>query len=90
MWMRNIIDFAVIRSWRNNVQLKVTQPNQLEIYQTLCIMESKLNEEVFKQMMDLFMQQWDKKEPGFIKKTILIDVVRNSTIYPEQNAHIHT
>ena len=63
MQMHNI----EFRSWRNNVQSKVTQPNQLEIYQTICIMESELNEEAFKNMLDSFIQHWEKKEPGFIK-----------------------
>ena len=55
------------RSWRNNIRSKVTQPNQLEIYQTICIMESELDEEAFKNMLDSFIQHWEKIEPGFIK-----------------------
>ena len=33
----------------------------------LCIMESKLDEEAFKKMLDSFINHWEKKEPGFIK-----------------------
>ena len=55
------------RSWRNNVRSKVSQPNQLDIYQTLCIMESELDEEEFKRMICSFVQHWEKKETVFIK-----------------------
>ena len=55
------------RSWRNNIRSKVTQSNQLEIYQTICIMESELDEEAFKNMLDSFIKHWEKIEPGFIK-----------------------
>ena len=56
-----------IRSWRNNIRSKVSTPNQLEVYQTLCIMESELDEVVFSQLIKSFIQQWEKKEPTFTK-----------------------
>ena len=49
------------RSWRNNIRLKVTQSNQLEIYQTICIMESELDEEAFKNMLDSFIKHWEDR-----------------------------
>ena len=39
-----------------------SQPNQLDIYQTLCIMESELDEDEFKKMICSFVQHWEKKE----------------------------
>ena len=55
------------RSWRNNVRSKVSQPNQLDIYQTLCMMETELDEEEFKEMVCSFVRHWEKKEAAFIK-----------------------
>lgn len=55
-----------IRSWRNNIRSKVSTPNQLEIYQTLCIMESELDEAIFDTLIKSFIEQWEKKEPKFV------------------------
>jgi len=52
MYKQYIITYC--RSWRNSVRSKVPQPNQLDIYQTLCIMECELDEEEFKQMVYSF------------------------------------
>ena len=59
--------YNVCGSWRNNVRSKVIQLNQLEVYQTLCIMESELDKEVLGNMMNSFIQCWEKQEPTFIK-----------------------
>ena len=56
-----------IRSWRNNISSKVSTPIQLEVYQTLCIMESELDEVIFAKLIKSFVQQWEKKEPTFTK-----------------------
>ena len=55
-----------IRSWRNNIRSKVTTPNQLEVYQTLCIMESEIDEAIFLTLIKSFITQWEKKESQFV------------------------
>ena len=57
----------ILRSWRNNIRSKVSTPNQLEVYQTLFVLESELNETVFGELIQLFVQHWEQKEPTFIK-----------------------
>ena len=49
-----------IRSWRNNIHSKVSTPNQLEVYHTLCLMESELDEVIFAKLIKSFVQQWEK------------------------------
>ena len=63
----NCHSIQCIRSWRNNIRSKVSTPNQLEVYQTLCIMESELDEIIFAKLIKSFVQQWEKKEPTFTK-----------------------
>ena len=53
-------------SWRNNIRSKVSAPNQLEVYQTLCVMESELDEAVFTTLIKSFVEQWETKEPTFV------------------------
>ena len=55
-----------IRSWRNNIRSKVSAPNQLEIYQTLCILERELDEATFTTLSKSFIERWEKEDPKFV------------------------
>ena len=55
-----------IRSWRNNIRSKVSAPNQLEFYQTLCTLERELDEATFITQTKSFIERWEKEEPKFV------------------------
>ena len=48
-------------------QQKISTPNQLEVYQTLYVLESELDEIVFGELIQLFFYHWEHMEPTFIK-----------------------
>jgi len=61
-----VLLFIFIRSWRNNIWSKVSTPNQLEVYQTLCIMESEIDEAIFTTLIKSLITQWEKRDSKFV------------------------
>ena len=53
------------RAWKNHLR-GVKQENQIELYQTLCILESKTNKEKFQTLIKQFIERWTTIEPEFI------------------------
>lgn len=53
------------RSWKNH--LRSCKPeNQVEMYQTLCILIDEYNLSSFNKILDQFIEFWSNKEPDFI------------------------
>lgn len=54
------------RAWKNHLR-SVKKENQIDLYQTLCILESETNVDLFDTQIKLFTESWCKQEPEFIK-----------------------
>ena len=67
MELQNYVIFnPVCRSWKN--RLKSCAPsNQVEIYQTLCILLNELDVATFNVLIDQFTRLWETREPDFIQ-----------------------
>ena len=55
---------ALCRAWKNHLR-SVKQENQIELYQTLCILESETTEETFHTRIKQFSERWSPIEPQF-------------------------
>lgn len=55
----------VDRAWKNRLK-SVKQENQIELYQTLCILESETSEKTFHTRIKQFTERWSSVEPHFI------------------------
>ena len=54
------------RAWKNKIR-SVAPQNQAELYQTLCILSSEMDVNVFQTRIAQFTKVWTPIEPDFIK-----------------------
>ena len=73
LYLQQVHDYVVTpivygfnRSWKNHLR-SVAKENQLNIYQTLCILLHEVDRSLFTTRMKQFTNYWSSKEPDFIK-----------------------
>ena len=54
------------RAWKNKLRA-VAALNQNELYQTLCILQSEMDVNIFQTRATQFVKVWSSQEPSFIK-----------------------
>ena len=65
-----LISLINYRAWKNHLR-GVKQENQIDMYQTLCILESETSKEVFHTRVKQFTEHWSMIEPRSIHLLLL-------------------